>query len=249
MYLVIIFFIIHWYSSLFFQTFFHHRYSAHRQFTMSKFWEKIFYIGSFIFQGSSYLSPWAYGILHRLHHAYADTDKDPHSPKFSKNIFALMWKTKKYYADIFKGLRDIPENFKKNLPEWRTFDNIAGSFVVRALWIALYGVMYWFFEAPIWMYFVLLPIQMVMGPFHGAIINWYAHRFGYVSHESSDTSKNLLPVDVLMLGESYHNNHHKFPHRPNFGMRWHEFDPVYPIILLFNWLGIIRLAPSKASNK
>jgi stearoyl-CoA desaturase (delta-9 desaturase) len=47
-------------------------------FTMSKAWEKFFYILSWIFQGSSYLSPRAYGIMHRMHHAYADTEKDPH---------------------------------------------------------------------------------------------------------------------------------------------------------------------------
>ncbi|MCS6904461.1 MAG: acyl-CoA desaturase [Bacteroidia bacterium] len=245
MYLVIIFFVIHWYSSLFFQTFFHHRYSAHRQFTMSKFWEKVFYIGSFIFQGSSYLSPWAYAILHRLHHAYADTDKDPHSPKFSRNIFSLMWKTKKYYARIFKDLSGIPENFKKNLPEWKVFDNIADSYVARIAWVLVYIFLYWQFSAPLWMYFIFLPIQVVMGPFHGAIINWYAHRWGYVNHASNDTSKNLLPLDILMLGEAYHNNHHKYPSRPNFGLRWHELDPVYPIILFFNWLGIIRLIPQK----
>jgi stearoyl-CoA desaturase (delta-9 desaturase) len=43
-----------------------------------------------------------------------------------------------------------------------------------------------------------------------------------------------------MLGESLHNNHHKHP-RPNFGDKWYEFDPVYPVILLLNKLKVIRL--------
>ena len=71
--IILIFFACHWYLSLFFQTFFHHRYSAHQMFTMSPKTEKIFIFLSWIFQGSSYLSPYSYGILHRLHHAYADT--------------------------------------------------------------------------------------------------------------------------------------------------------------------------------
>jgi len=34
-----------------------------------------------------------------------------------------------------------------------------------------------------------------------------------------------------MMGESYHNNHHKYGSRANFGgIRWHEIDPTYFII-------------------
>jgi len=80
-----------------------------------------------------------------------------------------------------------------------------------------------------------------MGPVHGAIINWFAHKWGYRNFEVSDTARNLLPIDVLMMGESYHNNHHKFGGRPNFGIRWFELDPTFPFILFFNKLGIIRL--------
>jgi len=74
-------FIALWYSSLFFQTFFQHRYAAHRAFEMSKFWEKVFFIFTYIAQGTSYMSPRAYAIMHRMHHAYTDTEMDPHSPK------------------------------------------------------------------------------------------------------------------------------------------------------------------------
>ena len=80
--IILIIFISHWYLSLFFQTIFLHRYSAHQMFTMSKFWEKVFFFLTFIFQGSSFLNPRAYAILHRLHHKYSDTEKDPHSPRF-----------------------------------------------------------------------------------------------------------------------------------------------------------------------
>ena len=48
------------------------------------------------------------------------------------------------------------------------------------------------------------------------------------------------PVDVLMLGESYHNDHHHNPSSINFGVRWFEIDPVYYVILLFEKLGIVK---------
>ena len=237
---ILIFIILHWYFSLFFQTFFHHRYAAHKMFTMSKFWEKIFFIFSFITQGASYLSPHTYGILHRLHHAHADTENDPHSPKYDHSLFAMMWRTKNIYVDINLGKVQIEDRYKKDLPEWQLFEKFAHSWVARLSWVACYIVFYIYFATSWWMYPFLL-LHFVMGPFHGAIINWFSHKYGYVNFKLEDTSKNFLPVDFLMLGESYHNNHHMYSGRPNFGYRWFEIDPVYPFIKLFDKLRIIQL--------
>jgi len=237
---ILLFFLLHWYLSLFAQTFFLHRYAAHQMFTMNRFWEKVFYILTWLFQGSSFLSPKAYGIMHRLHHAYADTDLDPHSPKYSKNLFDMMWKTLKVYTSILDGTATISEKFKKNVTYWSSFEFFAGSWVIRFLWGIIYFVFYWYFATSWWM-FLLLPIHFLMGPIHGAIINWYAHKIGYVNFKVSDTAKNLLPIDILMMGEGYHNNHHKFGGRANFGIKWHEIDPTYPIIYILNICQVIHL--------
>ncbi len=237
---ILLFIIAHWYLSLFTQTFFHHRYAAHAMFSMSRAWEKTFFVLSYIFQGSSYLSPYAYGVLHRLHHAYADTEKDPHSPKFDDNLFAMMWRTKVIYTDIYDGEYEVEDRFIKGVPVWRKFDEFASSWGARLFWAAFYIAFYVVFATHWWMY-LFLPLHFFMGPIHGAIINWFAHRLGYTNFELGDTSKNLLPVDFLMLGESYHNNHHKHGGKPNFGHRWFEIDPIYPIIRLFDVLHIVRL--------
>src|SRR6187431_1959513 len=100
MYILIAFFVLHWQLSVFCQTFFLHRFGAHRQFTMSKGWERFFHLLTWLSQGSSYLSPRGYAILHRVHHAYSDTAKDPHSPAFSSNAMSMMWKTKVIYTNI-----------------------------------------------------------------------------------------------------------------------------------------------------
>ena len=238
--IILIFFACHWYLSLFFQTFFHHRYSAHQMFTMSPKTERVFIFLSWIFQGSSYLSPYSYGILHRLHHAYADTEKDPHSPKYDKNIWMMMWRTKKIYCDILEDKYPVEDKFKKDLPYWPELERLADRWIVRIAWGAFYVIFYMAFATSPWMY-LLLPIHFLMGPFHGAIINWFAHTIGSVRFRMNDTSKNLFPVDLLMLGEGYHNNHHGHPGRANFGIKWYEIDPVYPFIKLFHWMRIIRL--------
>jgi stearoyl-CoA desaturase (delta-9 desaturase) len=237
---MLLFFIGLWYVSLFFQTFFQHRYCAHGAFEMSKRAEKAFFILTYIAQGSSYLSPRSYAIMHRLHHAYTDTEKDPHSPLYSKNIMTMMLQTKTIYADIFSGKMEVEERFTKNVPDWPVFDRWANSNFSRILWIIAYVVLFVYFSTAWWQY-LFLPIIIAMGPVHGAVINWFAHKYGYTNFKLKNTSENLFSVDILMLGESYHNNHHKHPSSINFGVRWHELDPVYPIIRLLGWMRVIKL--------
>ena len=230
----------HWYLSLFTQTFFHHRYAAHRMFTMNKGWEKFFYVLSFFFQGASYLSPRAYGILHRMHHAYADTELDPHSPKYDKNLFAMMWRTRNTYKNIFTHATVTEPKFSKDLPDWDSFDRFASNGYIRLLWVAIYVLLYFALGAPWWL-FPLIIIHAIMGPFHGMIINWFAHTIGYYNFKMKDTSRNLFPVDILMLGEGLHNNHHKHSGRANFAWHKYEFDPVYPIIKLLSFMKVIKI--------
>jgi stearoyl-CoA desaturase (delta-9 desaturase) len=237
---ILFFFIAIWYASLFFQTFFQHRYAAHGAFRMSRFWERCFFILTYLAQGSSYMSPRAYAVMHRMHHAYTDTEKDPHSPSFSSNIFGMMWHTRNIYEGIYNGSIAVEDRFTRNVPEWRGFEKWANSPFSRILWVLIYiGIFICFASSP-WL-FLLLPVVVAMGAFHGAIINWFAHKYGYTNFRLRNTSHNLFSIDVFMLGESYHNNHHKHPSRVNFGKRWHELDPVYPCIRFLSWLGIIKM--------
>lgn len=238
--LFLVILIAHWYLSLFTQTFFNHRYAAHRMFTMNKTWEKVFYVISFVFQGASYLSPRAYAILHRMHHAYADTELDPHSPKYDGNLFSMMWRTRVNYNNIFKEKIKIESRFLKDLPDWRSFDAFASSGYVRLVWVLIYIGAYFALGAPWWLY-PLIILHAIMGPFHGVIINWFAHTTGYINFKMKDTSRNLFPVDLIMLGEGLHNNHHKFGGRANFAFKKFEFDPIYPIIKVLDWVKVIRI--------
>ena len=248
MWWIIGFFILHWYTSLFFQTFFLHRYAAHMQFTMSKGMEKFFYFMTWLTQGSNYLSPRAYGIMHRMHHAYADTEKDVHSPKFSNNLFAMMWDTKVTYSAIYRDQKDIEEKWTLNVPDWRAFDKFACSYWSRIGWGTAYVLFYLnFVPEGMWYLYILLPIHFLMAPTHGAIINWFAHKYGYRNYEVEDTSVNLMPWDVFMMGEGLHNNHHPNANRANFAVKSWEFDPSWPIIWTFGKLGMINLPKQKVA--
>ncbi|MDV3310118.1 MAG: acyl-CoA desaturase [Cyclobacteriaceae bacterium] len=245
MLVILAFFVCHWYLSLFFQTFFLHRYAAHGAFTMSKFTEKVFFVLTWIFQGSNYLNAYGYGVMHRMHHAFADTENDPHSPKYDETIWNMMWKTKTIYSAICKNQMIVDERFTRGVPRWDAFDRFASSWPSRIMWGLVYIAVYAAFATQWWLW-LLLPVQFLMSPIHGAIINWFAHKYGYRNFEVGDTSKNFLPVDFLMMGESYHNNHHKNGSRANFGgIRWHEIDPTYLVIKLLHKVGIISLTRSQ----
>jgi len=237
---ILLFIILHWYLSGFAQSFFNHRYAAHRMFSMSLFTEKVFFIFSFITAGSSYMSPYVYGILHRMHHAYADTEKDPHSPSFDSNPFSMMWRTYKVFSDILNRRIAIENKFTKDLPQWDSFDRFASSLLVKISWGVIYTIFYIQFATAWWM-FLFLPFHFVIGPLQGIVINWFAHKVGYTNFRINNTSKNLLLIDFLTWGEGYHNNHHAFSSKVNFAKKWFEVDPVYQVIRFFRLLKIIRV--------
>ncbi|MBT6489067.1 MAG: acyl-CoA desaturase, partial [Deltaproteobacteria bacterium] len=114
------------------------------------------------------------------------------------------------------------------------------------LWISLYTGFYIAFATQWWMFF-LLPIHYLMGPIHGAIVNWCGHLYGYRNFELGDQSRNTLIFDFITLGELFQNNHHKFPSRPNFAVRWFEWDPTYTVMLALHTLGCIRLTRRPAA--
>ncbi len=237
---ILAFFVFHWQFSVFCQSFFLHRYGAHKQFSMSPGWERFFHLVTYLAQGPSFLSARGYAILHRMHHAFSDTPKDPHSPENYGNAVTMMLATKKIY-DSFAYRHVEPEaRFDGGMPDWPALDKLSQAWPARIGLGSLYVLFYWKFATSPWL-FALLPLHFLMGPIHGAIVNWCGHRYGYRNFENGDVSRNTLAFDFLTAGELFQNNHHKFGMSPNFAARWFEIDPTYQIMRLFQLLGIIDM--------
>src|SRR5262245_48034155 len=118
------FFAAHWILAVLFQSMFHHRYAAHRMYTMGPRTERVMYLLSYLIQGSSYLSTRADAILHRQHHAFSDTERDPHSPWNQQGLVKMMLHTKKRY-DAYAYYREEPEaRFAGGYPEWKLIEKL-----------------------------------------------------------------------------------------------------------------------------
>ncbi len=234
-----IFFAVHWYASYFLQGFFHHRYAAHNHVIMPDISEKFFFICCFITHGSSYMSPYIYGLMHRIHHVHADKPGDPHSPHDEPNFFKLMLLTRNNYQRFYQSKIRVDENLKKNLPAWNRFEYLVHNWIARSCWILLYITFYILFATQWWM-FLLLPVTITMAAFQGNVVNWWAHKFGYSNFQVPNSSKNIVPVDILFIGDGYHNNHHKYPGKVKNSHRWFETDFIYHIMNVMHFVRIVR---------
>jgi stearoyl-CoA desaturase (delta-9 desaturase) len=203
--------------------------------------EKLFYFLTWFTQGSSFLIPRAYAVMHRMHHVYSDTEKDPHSPHFFKDVWHMMIHTRLMYNNFLTG-KSLPEpEFTKDyLPVWAKLDKFGDHMITRIAWVAVYTSIYIAFAPNAW-WFLLLPVHILIGPVQGAIVNWCGHKYGYSNFDNGDHSKNSEPFGLFLLGELFQNNHHKFGASPNFAKKWFELDPTYQIMRFMSFTRIIKL--------
>jgi stearoyl-CoA desaturase (delta-9 desaturase) len=207
-------------------------------FQLSPFWEKTFYFLTFISQGPSFLNPKSYAILHRNHHQFSDTKLDPHSPHYSKNIWRMMLKTFYQYQKILKNT-ELKESKTLNCPQWHRLDVFAQSYYNLILWTIVYILIYNYFDIDL-IYYIFLPLHFILGPIQGSIVNWFGHKIGYQNFLLNDKSKNSIPIDFVLMGELYQNNHHKYGNKLNFAYKWFEIDFTYQITKILIFFKIVK---------
>jgi stearoyl-CoA desaturase (delta-9 desaturase) len=248
---VLILLAVHWQLSVFCQSFFLHRYGAHRQFTMSRGWERFFHLLTYVAQNSGFMDPRGYAVLHRMHHAYSDTSRDPHSPtnhpRSIVGFIQLMLRTKRIYHRLAYFEEQPETRFEGNTPSWPVIDRMGQSWPLRIAWGATFFVFYWEQATAPWMW-CLLPVHWLMGMVQGAIVNFAGHRYGYRNFSLGDDSRNTLPMDFVTGGELCQNNHHRSARRPNFAVRWFELDTTYQVMRVLDWLGVIHLHRAVATD-
>jgi fatty-acid desaturase len=160
-------------------------------------------------------SPVFWAALHMgAHHPFSDTAKDLHSPVHGKWSSYLGWQI---------HLRPEQVPFR------------AGVHLIREPWLKFlhthYNKVYWVTMAAALLIdfkigFTLLILPTVISMHQENLIDLFCHLkpAGYRNFETKDQSVNVWLLGLFAFGQGWHNNHHQYPRRYDFGVNWYEFD-------------------------
>lgn len=194
------------------------------------------------------IDPKTWICMHRLHHRYSDTRRDPHSPRFC-GILPILIIQLDSYAKTMRGLlRQDPQYTRivRDLSFPVNWLNRQGLWflphLIHTLLALFVGMVFgaWMFALAYWVGIMSHPIQ-------GWMVNALGHSIGYRNFATRDHSTNNLLVAFLVMGEGLQNNHHYQPRRANFSRRWWELDLGYLLCKLSACFGLLKFR--SRSNK
>jgi stearoyl-CoA desaturase (delta-9 desaturase) len=171
-----------------------HRYFCHRSFKTSR-------LGHYALLTLACLNcfgpPVAWVGVHRKHHAFADTNQDPHGAQSKWRIWFTVWKPftieKRYVSDL---LKDRDQRFVYKWYFW----------LIAALWASLFLINW---QLPIF----LLSIPSVISFHQAGLVNTMCHDHGDKDYDTKDNSFNNRWVNMITMGSGLHNTHHAYPTR------------------------------------
>ena len=189
-----------------------HRYYSHKSFEFKFEFMKWICTLIAILSGRASILGWVY--VHRLHHAYSDTEKDPHSPKYlGYKIFGFgHYKTQEEEPMQIFIVKDLMSKEQLFIHKW--YIAIILSFVCM---IALVNVELLYF---VW----VLPAFLVH--LSQTNFNYFGHMNGYRNFQIKDDSRNNIYLFPIILGEAWHNNHHANPKKYSTQVKATEYDPL-----------------------
>jgi len=206
----------------------YHRLLTHRSFKVPIALEYFTaLLGTLTLQGS----PLHWVGTHRIHHAYSDTDQDPHDSNRGLSWSHIQWLYMSNPRIPTKSdvLRMAPELGSNQFYALLDRNVLSLQIAVAIVLFAAGGISF-----VIWGVFVRLVLT-----FHVTwLINSAGHSSGYQTFRSHDRSMNCWWLTLLAWGEGWHNNHHAFPSSARVGLAWFEFDITWLTIALLRAVGI-----------
>jgi stearoyl-CoA desaturase (delta-9 desaturase) len=208
----------------------YHRLLTHRGFKAPR-WLEFFLsaCGTLAFQSG----PLSWVTTHRIHHAFTETDKDPHSPRNGTYWSHIGW--------IFRGTAQNQS--------WATMQRYCPDITRHKFQVFLNNYYY----VPAIILAVVLfaiggPGMVLWGIFLRTVIGWHStwlvnsatHLWGTRRFDTRDDSRNNGLIAAMTFGEGWHNNHHAYPRSAKHGMTWYEFDPNWLQISVLEKLGVVK---------
>jgi stearoyl-CoA desaturase (delta-9 desaturase) len=199
----------------------YHRQLTHKSYETLPLLNKILsVIGCFAGTGS----PLAWVAIHINHHLKSDSIDDPHSPVHKGiKIFTLDYENNIDSMTIWRMRNLISDKFHQFLHRYYFAILAAYSlllFIIGGFWLMIFA--HW---APV-----------VVTALMSNVVNYVGHSptflGSYRSYNLKDQSSNNWVWAIPSWGESWHNNHHRFPKDYTFKKKWWEFDIAGSIVNL-----------------
>jgi fatty-acid desaturase len=208
----------------------YHRLLTHRGFKAPRWLERFLAAcGTLALQSG----PIAWVTTHRIHHAFTETDKDPHSPRNGTYWSHIGW--------IFRGTaqnqpetaveRYSPDLLRDPVLVWLEKYYYVSSILVGILLVAIGG-----WSMLLWGIF----FRTVFGWHSTWLVNSATHLWGKRRFETRDDSRNNGFIAAITFGEGWHNNHHAYPRSARHGLTWREIDPNWIQIRALEMVGLIK---------
>jgi stearoyl-CoA desaturase (delta-9 desaturase) len=191
----------------------YHRYLTHKSYNTHPLLVKLFsLLGCFGGTGS----PLAWVAIHINHHLKSDKPEDPHSPLYKGvKIFALNYVNEVDRDTKWRMRSLVTDKYQQFLH--RYYFAIIIAYSALLFLIGGFYLMIFFHWAPA----AITAIMSNVVNYVGHKPNWLG---GYRSYNLNDQSTNNWVWSVPSWGESWHNNHHRFPKDYTFKKQWWEFD-------------------------
>lgn len=203
-----------------------HRMATHKSFKTYKWFERLLVTGGAL---AAQGGPIEWVGLHRHHHLHSDKMSDHHDSRRG-----FWWAHMGWMFCSVPAMKYIPE-LTKDLQRDPYYVFLESNF----LWLQVpIGLILWVIGGPS-MVLWGIPLRLV-AVYHATwLVNSVSHMWGERKNVTDDYSTNNAFVALLTFGEGFHNNHHFKQARARHGLRWHQFDPTWLTIRLYEKLGLV----------
>jgi stearoyl-CoA desaturase (delta-9 desaturase) len=166
--------------------------------------------------------PETWAAVHRLHHRYADTPLDPHSPVLRPPLAVLLGSPFLFA----KARHRVPPGSPRG----------RGDLVLRAAVVAFFLALFGPVQVLVMLVVHLVCYMGIMG-----LVNTVGHLYGRKPH-ADVPGYDIGLLAIPLLGHGYHNSHHAHPSAARTG----PLDSVWPLLRLMAAVGLVDLDDRRA---
>nr|UEN71131.1 acyl-CoA delta(11) desaturase 1 [Glyphodes pyloalis] len=176
---------------------------------------------------------------HRLHHRYSDTDGDPHNA--SRGVFYchIGWLLTSKSEEVIRRGKKIDMSDIYNNPVLRFQDKYAFPFMETVCFLLPAVVPAYFWGESFIIAYHVNMFRYVLNLQTSLCANSVSHMIGNRAYDKNILPTNNLLINVMALGDGFHNFHHAFPwdfRSAELGNNY--FNITTWFIEFFAWIGL-----------